>query len=583
MDKFIFDKVLPVNTEYVKAAEELDSSIALISSIIKKYPVDNEKVETIKAIIKCVISREDNYGMTLGVKGIDKEEKSNIINDLIGDEVLKRSCAYAESMVIVRYGKSKEAVITFKNGKVVTYKNHGAHYLKTFSKNNYKLITEKDKIEEFINLFIETNELASELQSITIYNPANILKMGLVIINIPNDFEKGEMDKLVEKICDVFVLINSHEDIMYGSAAEYDNNKLLSCNKEIFINASLEKENTILKLLLQKKIEMQAEMLSSVIDILSGEISKYMYKTQLIYDKHHVALKNNIIDNLDLYVLGEKSRYSLSFVNENKLLKDKVKSYIEYRKGIRLEGIKKTIERAQSINELDKLIKTTINEANDLSESTICGALRESLEILEDNFKINLEDFKKRFKSIYKSLSTLGGRIEGYSFIDDKNQYEKDIQYMWKDPKRIGALLKYDIKKEEYSKINSYLKGALIGTAVFPVIGTLLGSIISKIFNSYSTSFLEEYKKDYFKRLESLTERIFIQIESNANKVIDDLVFDVIGEFENVIDMYFVEYKNLIRIMLERDSNEQIVLKQRIEEMKEDLVQLQLTRIQLNS
>lgn len=584
MEKFIFDKVLPMNTEYVKVTDELNSNIAFVSSIMKRYPLDDEKEKVINDILNCVINKGDNCAITVGIKGIVyDEEKNNIINDLIGDELLKRKVIYDKSIVTIRYGTSREIVVGFKNGKVITYKNHGTYYLKTFSLNSYKLITERDRMEEFINLFVENKELSEEIQSITIYNPAHILKMGLVIINIPKNMQKEEMDKLVKEICDIFILINSPKDVMYGSTLEYENNKLSSVEKENFLNCSQDKEGYILRILLDKKIQVQVEMICSILDTLSKEINKYMTKIKSSYDKHHLALENNIINNLNLYIESEKNRYSLKFIKAKPLIMSKAKSYIEYRKSIKIESIKKVVNEAKNIKELDYIVKTAISEANGLSESTICAALKEILEILKNNFQINLEDFKKQFKSLYKSLATLGGRIEGYSFIDEKNQYEEVTRHMWNDPKRINSLLKYDIKQDNYGKFSPYLRGALIGTAIFPVVGTLIGTIVSKLFSSYFTKFLEEYKNDYLKVLEKLNNKVFVQIEANADKVMNDLVNDVINEFEKIIDIYFMQYKELIEIMIERDNNEQIVLKQRIEEMREDLIQLELRRIQLTS
>lgn len=145
----------------------------------------------------------------------------------------------------------------------------------------------------------------------------------------------------------------------------------------------------------------------------------------------------------------------------------------------------------------------------------------------------------------------------------------------------ISELIESDASNENWTIGGGIGAGVLIGTLIFPGIGTVLRGIFGALFGADSLETTDQLREKYWDKLQKAINESLYQTEKKTLEIVTDAVEKVSKELNRVIDRYFEQYDQLVREMITRDEAEAAELKQRRKLIRVDLDQLESRQQQL--
>lgn len=379
--------------------------------ILNLYSKEEKYGDKLLSIQNRNINNKETIVPVLGMQGMGK---STLINSILSENILPNEADETTCVPVeVRYGEDRKAVVYFINSDKTQIINT-IEDLSEYVDNNYNLGNEKG------------------VEKIILYRPIDILKNGLVIVDLPGvgsltKNNENTTNKYISNLsCALFVIptvptIRKKEEIFIRGVWEVFSNILFIQNEwgesEREVEESVDFNNKVLKSISEK---VKAEYDNSIMVI-------------NVYNAAHGRI-NNIEDEIKSSNIELLLKKLENFIEENDIkieeaFKIRLKSFIDIVKGI----ISNLIEESNMSKE-ELRNKLEENEKNFRKQNIEIEDKIDDIKSYLDKTKIDINKFAKNISSkyggylrakIYKVID--GGIVDGVQLTKAFNDYQNEL------------------------------------------------------------------------------------------------------------------------------------------------------------
>lgn len=379
--------------------------------ILNLYSKEEKYGDKLLSIQNRNINNKETIVPVLGMQGMGK---STLINSILSENILPNEADETTCVPVeVRYGEDRKAVVYFINSDKTQIINT-IEDLSEYVDNNYNLGNEKG------------------VEKIILYRPIDILKNGLVIVDLPGvgsltKNNENTTNKYISNLsCALFVIptvptIRKKEEIFIRGVWEVFSNILFIQNEwgesEREVEESVDFNNKVLKSISEK---VKAEYDNSIMVI-------------NVYNAAHGRI-NNVEDEIKSSNIELLLKKLENFVEENDIkieeaFKIRLKSFIDIVKGI----ISNLIEESNMSKE-ELRNKLEENEKNFRKQNIEIEDKIDDIKSYLDKTKIYINKFAKNISTeyggylrakIYKVID--GGIVDGVQLTKAFNDYQNEL------------------------------------------------------------------------------------------------------------------------------------------------------------
>ena len=379
--------------------------------ILNLYSKEEKYGDKLLSIQNRNINNKETIVPVLGMQGMGK---STLINSILSENILPNEADETTCVPVeVRYGEDRKAVVYFINSDKTQIINT-IEDLSEYVDNNYNLGNEKG------------------VEKIILYRPIDILKNGLVIVDLPGvgsltKNNENTTNKYISNLsCALFVIptvptIRKKEEIFIRGVWEVFSNILFIQNEwgesEREVEESVDFNNKVLKSISEK---VKAEYDNSIMVI-------------NVYNAAHGRI-NNIEDEIKSSNIELLLKKLENFIEENDIkieeaFKIRLKSFIDIVKGI----ISNLIEESNMSKE-ELRNKLEENEKNFRKQNIEIEDKIDDIKSYLDKTKIDVNKFAKNISTeyggylrakIYKVID--GGIVDGVQLTKAFNDYQNEL------------------------------------------------------------------------------------------------------------------------------------------------------------
>ena len=183
----------------LKQSIGIDSHLGFIEDLLRRHEWDEKKRTEITLSVNNIQNKEQDPNLYLGIIGAFSSGKSTFINALIRDNLLRTDVlpATTASATILRYGADLDVEIMYRDGTLKSFK----HVKK-----------EKENLKAFLHQVTADEDVAKEVEQVTVYHPSEFLKNNMVIVDTPGTDVNNERHIQVtgwsiREICDAAIIV----------------------------------------------------------------------------------------------------------------------------------------------------------------------------------------------------------------------------------------------------------------------------------------------------------------------------------------------------------------------------------------
>nr|QNO41720.1 GTPase Era [Methanosarcinales archaeon ANME-2c ERB4] len=192
-------KINDLAFDTLKQSMGIDSHLGFVEDLLRRHEWDEKKRTEITRSVNNIHNKEQDPNLYLGIIGAFSSGKSTLINALIRDDLLRTDVlpATTASATVICYGTELDVRIKYKDGTLKSFK----HVKK-----------EKKNLKAFLHQVTADEEVAKEVEQVTVYNPSEFLKNNLVIVDTPGTDANNERHIQVtgwsiREICDAAIIV----------------------------------------------------------------------------------------------------------------------------------------------------------------------------------------------------------------------------------------------------------------------------------------------------------------------------------------------------------------------------------------
>lgn len=379
--------------------------------ILNLYSKEEKYGDKLLSIQNRNINNKETIVPVLGMQGMGK---STLINSILSENILPNEADETTCVPVeVRYGEDRKAVVYFINSDK-TQTINTIEDLSQYVDNNYNLGNEKG------------------VEKIILYRPIDILKNGLVIVDLPGvgsltKNNENTTNKYISNLsCALFVIptvptIRKKEEIFIRGVWEVFSNILFIQNEwgesEREVEESIDFNNKVLKSISEK---VKAEYDNSIMVI-------------NVYNAAHGRI-NNVEDEIKSSNIELLLKKLENFVEENNIkieeaFKIRLKSFIDIVKGIISNLIEESnMSKEELRNKLEENEKIFRKQNIEIEDKI------DDIKSYLDKTKIDINKFAKNISTeyggylrakIYKVID--GGIVDGVQLTKAFNDYQNEL------------------------------------------------------------------------------------------------------------------------------------------------------------
>ena len=192
------NKINDLAFDTLKQSIDINSHLDFVEGLLRRLEWDEKRRTEITRSVSNIHNKEQDPNLYLGVIGEFSSGKSTLINALICDDLLRTDARQATtaSATILRYGAYPDVEITYRDGT-----------LKSFKRDKKG----EDNLKTLLHQVTADEEVAKEVEQVTVYHPSEFLKNNLVIVDTPGADADNErhiqvIGWSIREICDAAII-----------------------------------------------------------------------------------------------------------------------------------------------------------------------------------------------------------------------------------------------------------------------------------------------------------------------------------------------------------------------------------------
>ena len=594
---------------------DVDDHLQFATQVIQRDDIPDAVRGKIDQHINHIQKRRSDPNLYLAIIGEFSSGKSTFINALLRDDLLKTSVLPTTAAATkLRYGSDLEVKVRLQGsrpGTVTTY-SHSQNIIIPWLPG----VNGIDN-REFIHVLTAKDEVAKDVVELTITHPAPFLAYGTVIIDTPGTNAtktlQGEVTrKVVENVADAAIVVVPATIPLSQSLASFLGDALRPfLHRCVFVVTRMDQirereQSEVLNNLRSRLVEqlgIKAPILYScaaqvVMDEVTGEepvtphlmvwkerfeqlenlvISRLSRERSLAISENVLRLLTRLFEQLDEHLRSQWEQYKqrqaaieqetipdlASFTAQEQsiyqhLLDDaisttmaKVSHCVEEYREKTISQIRSAIFDAQALSALEGVVKTEAEAILKQAQQNLQTELQRKTEKISQSAKKASSQFDSKFTEAYSRLEALAGRVEIQSTVND------GVKLNTSDVFASMQELKQEMDSKDSSiAMGGLAAGAVIGSAILPIVGTVVGGFIGLIASAGIFSSLDKRKQQLWEKLRPSLDSYFDALKEQARQGAQTYGRSVTDALNQRIDKYMAHYKETVDKILSEQKSE---------------------------
>lgn len=570
---------------------DINSHIVYASTIIGKYQWNSKIKLHLEQQLRKIVDKQNDKTLNISVVGEFSSGKSSFINALVGYELLAVNAIQGTTVAItiIEYGSSLSITLT-------------DFYNKQTRKEYPTIISLRDELHQFTT----DSKYAKNISFISVTLPSAILKNGFRIIDTPgtNSLELWHEEITKRAITDIsdlsivltdatrpmpetlisfieetlgnsvkdcafvankidlirekerngilnYVKVKANHDLNiekplvypFSSAAltnMFSSEKITIDNDSFLITTNSLKE--LLDYSLHNRVKAQARKTLQLIDQIFTTLNHDIQQIEEQYKKELLVLEKSKQVNLKPFIqkqIAERQIMFKEYADEQRFLAQKrcdnlVNSSIYH--------IKSKIDNCTSLDELSSYIKKgTLSEDIKKESSLIDRGTETTNAALSSLFYDEIKRFQKNFKREFEKLNILSIQID---VTPKATNIRRRISTA--NIRAVTTLITEELSKENWAIGGGGITGAVIGTMIFPGIGTAIGGFVGLLAGGAVAPNLQDVKNNVKSKLSVPLKSYYGSVANDVIANTNTYIVDLSKNIETEINRYFSSYNSIV-------------------------------------
>ena len=204
-------------------------------------------------------------------------------------------------------------------------------------------------------------------------------------------------------------------------------------------------------------------------------------------------------------------------------------------------------------------------------------SLRELCKPYRDLFASSMENFHAEFVLAYRKLENISKR-ESMLQLEDVSEGELEVSVSIEN---FGEAVDAQLGADALKSLGGAGAGAMIGSFICPGLGTVIGGVLGGVFGALFGKSLDTLKQEAYASICSIGDDWQQQMMPQADQYIESYKTACVGQMKDKIDAYKVRYGTKVSELIEKERNEQEVLRQLGQQAESDLALFQSIQLKI--
>jgi predicted GTPase/gas vesicle protein len=314
-------------------------------------------------------------------------------------------------------------------------------------------------------------------------------------------------------------------------------------------------------------LERLARLLKSPMEWLQLELKKY----EKIYAERHAALLKARIPDLGNFITKQKRYHRNELKTKLRNIPTEASRLIRDKRDFVMTTIQDEIFETIEATEL----KTYVNEdiqvfVEKQNKKLQIGFVKLDRKIRKQT-EVQLNKFEVEFKKIYRMLKSLDGKLSINEGLVTIREEVRGLMTESDSFIRVTNLLDESETAENWAIGGGAGAGAVLGTFLFPGVGTIIGAALGSFIGGLFGPDIDELQEKSWHEVKDVITHSYDQAKISIMDSVRVAMNGANDRLTNTLDVYFDEYESLVKKMIERDREEQKDLEKRRSEVEQSI------------
>jgi gas vesicle protein len=185
--------------------------------------------------------------------------------------------------------------------------------------------------------------------------------------------------------------------------------------------------------------------------------------------------------------------------------------------------------------------------------------------------EVQLNKFEVEFKKIYRMLKSLDGKLSINEGLVTIREEVRGLMTESDSFIRVTNLLDESETAENWAIGGGAGAGAVLGTFLFPGVGTIIGAALGSFIGGLFGPDIDELQEKSWHEVKDVITHSYDQAKISIMDSVRVAMNGANDRLTNTLDVYFDEYESLVKKMIERDREEQKDLEKRRSEVEQSI------------
>jgi hypothetical protein len=240
-----------------------------------------------------------------------------------------------------------------------------------------------------------------------------------------------------------------------------------------------------------------------------------------------------------------------------------------------LTFLRERIESTQSKSDLREMVKLQLQDWMNHYFSHLQASTNEILQNYLHVCEQVETEFQAQFMQVYEKLATLDGLVDSSYGNVIRSYRDKNEQVNTSDMSSVRTQAESDETNSVLKTIGLTGAGAVVGTMIFPVVGTIIGAAIGYVADFLFGKELKHLQVEYYATIEEKVSASYVESLRANQQYMKVLHETVLHHVNQLAGEYVKSYGDLITQMVKRDEDEKRRLQLQVETIFADLQEIE--------
>lgn len=343
----------------------------------------------------------------------------------------------------------------------------------------------------------------------------------------------------------------------------------LEHSEPTLLEATLHSEEQLLHHTAQLRLRSQAKRLLRLTSDMYNALARQLEEEELeILVEQEELEKAKRADFTD-FIAEKKAAHRQRFERRADDIRDKLATDLSIQSEKAKQNILANIQTAKTVELLKSYVKVNMQPQCEEEAKRIHKSADDSYAAMMKFARSEIKNFQKEFEQEFENLELLR-----FNLRHRKDQKEIVVAQRNATSHIATAYLSEETTKENIAFLGGAATGAVLGTAVLPVVGTIIGGIIGFVGGAFFAPNIEKVRQKALLQMSPSLNNYFIQVENDVTTSFKQNIAKTGYDIEKEIDKYHKEYWQEVEKYEQEWNSRRKEIEARLKKLREDQANL---------